>query len=74
MKRDAAQILKEALELPPEARGALAGSLIDSLDDQPEQGAEEAWAREIDRRLAQLDSGNAKLVSWLELRQRLRGW
>jgi hypothetical protein len=36
MKRDAAQILKEALELPPEARGALAGFLIDSLDDQPE--------------------------------------
>ena len=31
MRRDAAEILKEALELPAEARAALAGSLIAGL-------------------------------------------
>jgi hypothetical protein len=33
MKRDAAKILEEALKLPVEARAALAGSLIESLDE-----------------------------------------
>ena len=28
-------ILKKALALPPEARAALAGSLLESLDEQP---------------------------------------
>ncbi len=73
MKRDAAEILKNALELPPEARAALAGSLIDSLDDRVDEGAEEAWAEEIGRRLAEIDSGQLKLVSWAEARRRLSG-
>ena len=36
MKQNIADILKEALKLPPEARAALAGTLIDSLDDTVE--------------------------------------
>jgi hypothetical protein len=32
MKRDAAEILKDALALPSEARAALAGSLLESLE------------------------------------------
>ena len=32
MKQDIAEILKKALDLPPEARAAIAGSLLDSLD------------------------------------------
>ena len=34
MNRDAADILKEALELPSDQRAALAGSLISSLDEE----------------------------------------
>jgi len=34
MKREAAEILKDALALPPEARAALAGSLLESLDTE----------------------------------------
>ncbi|HUE96851.1 MAG TPA: addiction module protein [Longimicrobiaceae bacterium] len=71
MKRDATKILRDALDLPPEARAALAGLLIDSLDDQVDEGAEEAWATEIIRRLAEIDSGKVKLVSWPEARRRL---
>jgi hypothetical protein len=40
MKRDAAEILKEALELPTEARAVLAGSLLDSLDTDVDEDAE----------------------------------
>ena len=36
MKRDAADILKDALALPAEARATLAGQLLDSLNPQSE--------------------------------------
>jgi putative addiction module component (TIGR02574 family) len=73
MKRDATEILRDALDLPPEARAALAGSLIVSLEDQVDEDAEQAWAEEIARRLAEVDSGSVKLVSWVEARRRLNG-
>ncbi len=71
MPRDAAEILKDALELPPEARAALIGPLVDSLDAEVDEGVEEAWREEIRRRLEQIDSGTAKLVLWDEARRRL---
>ena len=72
MNRDAADILKEALALPSDQRAALAGSLISSLDEEPEEGVEEAWGVEIARRLAEIDSGEVKLVPWAEARLRLK--
>ena len=71
MKRDAAEILKEALALPTEARAALAGSLLDSLDKGADEDAEASWEIEVNRRVAELDSGAAKTVSWAEVRRRL---
>ena len=71
MKRDAAEMLKEALALPTEARAALAGSLLDSLDTDVDADAEACWATEVNRRLAGLDSGAVKTVSWAEVRRRL---
>ena len=73
MKRDASEILRDALELPPEARAALAGSLIDSIDDQVDEGSEQAWADEIERRMADVDSGKVTPVPWTEARRRLLG-
>lgn len=71
MSRDAGEILKEALALPVEARAALADSLWDSLDPEVDAGAEEAWRQEIQRRLAQLDSGAVTAIPWSEARSRL---
>jgi putative addiction module component (TIGR02574 family) len=73
MKRNPAELLKEAMELPPAARAALAGSLIDSLDDQVDEDAEVAWDAEIARRIRELDEGKVKLVRWAEARRRLTG-
>ena len=71
MKRDAAEILKEALALPTEARAALAGSLLDSLDTDVDEDAEPSWATEVNRRVAELDRGAVKPVPWVEVRRRL---
>ncbi len=73
MPRDAAEILKDALALPPEARAALIGPLVDSLDTEVDEGVEEAWRAEIQRRLAEIDSGAVKLVPWDEARRLLAG-
>jgi putative addiction module component (TIGR02574 family) len=71
MKRDAAEILKDAMALPVEARAALAGSLLDSLDTEVDEDAEAAWATEVNRRVAELDSGVVNTIPWAEVRRRL---
>ena len=73
MDRDPAELLQEALQLPPEARAILAGSLLASLDEEVDEDAEEAWDNEIRRRLAALDAGAADLVPWSEVRRIIAG-
>jgi putative addiction module component (TIGR02574 family) len=66
------QLFEEALRLPPEARAALAGELIDSLDvDDVDGDAEAEWGAEIRRRLQEVDSGTVKAVPWSETRRRI---
>ena len=71
MSRDAGEILKEALTLSQEARAALADSLWDSLDREIDADAEEAWRKELQRRLAELDSGSITCVPWSDARSKL---
>ena len=73
MEHDTDELLERALKLPVEARAALAGSLIDSLDETVDEGAEEAWATEIARRLDDLRAGRVKLIPWSEARRRIAG-
>jgi hypothetical protein len=49
----------------------LAGSLLESLDDTVDQGAEEEWNKEIAHRIAELDSGKVKPVPWAEARRQI---
>ncbi len=60
---DVSELPKKALALPPEARAALAGSLLESLDDTVDASAEEEWSREIARRIEELDSGKAECLT-----------
>ena len=73
MKQNIAELLKEALKLPPEARAALAGTLLDSLDETVDRDAELAWEAEIVTRLKEIDQGKVKLVPWVEARARIAG-
>lgn len=61
-----------ALALPPEARAALAGSLLESLDPEPvEEGVEAAWSEEIKRRIEEIDTGKVEMIPYEEVRRRL---
>lgn len=71
MTQEVSELLKKALALPAEARVALAGSLLDSLDDTLDASAEEEWSREIARRIAELDSGKVKPVPWADARRQI---
>src|SRR5438105_6968068 len=66
MTQEANNLLKKTLTLPAEDRAAVAGSLLDSLEEPIDPSAEEAWNQEITRRIADLDSGKAKRVPWGE--------
>ena len=68
MKSEISKILEEALKLPVEARAALAGSLIESLDETVDENVEGAWADEIARRVEELDAGN-KTIPWSKARR-----
>jgi putative addiction module component (TIGR02574 family) len=71
MTQQALELLQKALTLAEEERTALVRSLIESLEEVSDQNAERAWDEEIARRIADLDSGRAKTVSWEEVRQRI---
>ena len=66
------RVLREALHLPPKARADIAGTLLRSLNFKEEEGVDEAWAAEVTRRIAEIDAGRVKLVSWQRARRSLR--
>ena len=72
MTEEASTILKKALALPPEARAAIADSLLESLEPSPpDKGVEQAWEEEIKRRVEDVDSGRVHLIPYEEVRRRL---
>jgi len=73
MATDTKTLLEQALKLPSAARAALAGSLLESLDDTVDPNAEAAWAQEIAKRLEEIDSGKVKAVPWAEARRIILG-
>lgn len=73
MSPDTTKLLEDALKLPPEARAALAGSLIDSLDDTVDEGSEAAWEMEIARRVKELDDSKTRPIPWVEARRKIAG-
>jgi putative addiction module component (TIGR02574 family) len=67
------KVLEEALRLPAEARAALAGHLLDSLDESVDEDVESAWSKEIARRIDDLDRGKVKTVRWSVARRQIVG-
>ena len=59
------------MRLDPAERAAFMRLLIDTLDAESEQGAEDAWRAEVERRIAELDSGAVAAVPPEEPRARL---
>ena len=65
-------VAHDALILPPDQRLALARQLLESVDLEPEPGAEAAWEAEIVRRIARFKSGESKPIPAGEVFARLR--
>jgi putative addiction module component (TIGR02574 family) len=71
MTEEVVDLLKRALALPVEGRAALAGSLLDTLDETLDEDVEASWEREIAARIEELDAGEAQAIPWTEVRRRL---
>ncbi|NBD95196.1 MAG: hypothetical protein GVY11_01810 [Gammaproteobacteria bacterium] len=61
----------QILALSEAERAELAHDLLQSLDAPRDNGTEEAWDREITRRIAEIDAGQAELVDRAEFRKRI---
>jgi putative addiction module component (TIGR02574 family) len=70
MTTEVSKLLARALLLSVEEQEALADSLISNLGGQVDEGVMAAWESEIGKRVAELDSGQAKTTSWGEVRKR----
>src|SRR5438045_1470774 len=71
MSRAVQELYEKASELAPNDRAELAGLLLESIEEPSDEGVEEAWAAEIDRRMAEFRAGRIKTIPWSEVRARL---
>ena len=60
----------EALKLTPGERAALAQRLLASLEEDTE--IEDAWAQEVERRIAEVESGAVQVIPIEEALARVR--
>jgi putative addiction module component (TIGR02574 family) len=60
MAKSVDAIVADALQLTAEERARVADKLLASLSEDPD--IEQAWATEVERRLAEIESGRARLV------------
>ncbi len=58
------RVFESALSLDDRARVELVGLLLDSIEKHEDGDVEEAWTKEVSRRIADLDSGLVQPVSW----------
>ncbi len=70
MTAEVSKPLEQALALSIEEQEALADSLISNLGGRVGDGPQTAWEAEIGKRVAELDSGEAKTTPWEEVRRR----
>ena len=65
------QLYDRAMSLNDQERAELVGMLLESLEIRDDDGVEAAWLQEIERRVAELDSGAVESVPWTEVRSRV---
>lgn len=65
-------VLSVALQLSLEERAELAAELLASLDGEPDEDAEAAWAREIESRARRVLREGSRGRPWEEVRDELR--
>ncbi len=66
------ELSARAKTLSAEDRARLVEELLDSLQGESDTEAEDAWDREIERRVAEIESGAVKLISAEEVHAEAR--
>ncbi len=72
MTKAAEAVLADALRLDLDARAEVAAELLASLDGPADADAEATWAVEIERRVAAIEAGTAKLEPWEDVKRRVK--
>ena len=62
-------VAEQALSLPAGERLRLATELLGSVEPGRSEDVERAWEEEIQRRIARIDSGEAKGRPWDDIKQ-----
>lgn len=65
------ELLRQALQLEPKARAELAALLLDSVQAEPKEDVDSAWAAEVAGRVRELESGSVATIPWEDVRDRL---
>lgn len=66
------RLRSEALQLSEAERAELAYALVKSLDSPVDEETTEAWIKEIQCRLVNIETGNARLIDRDEFNRRMR--
>jgi putative addiction module component (TIGR02574 family) len=61
-------IVDQALRLPEQERAQVVQALLNSLSPDAERQLDDAWASELDQRLAEFEKGESDAVSWSDLK------
>jgi putative addiction module component (TIGR02574 family) len=69
--KTAKKILADALTLGTRERADVAAELLASLDGEPEEEVEAAWAAEVARRIEEIETGRVELVPWEDVESRI---
>lgn len=72
MSTDAESLYQAALNLPEGERFHLASRLMESVEGERDPGWEEAWSKEIARRIEEVENGTVEMIPWEEVRAKLR--
>ena len=68
MTRAVEELYQQASQLPEEDRAELAGKLLEGIGESADEGVEDAWAAEVERRMAEYRAGRVKTIPWSEVR------
>lgn len=71
MSTSTAELFMQALDLNEKDRATLAGLLIESLHEEPDEDLEAIWRAEVARRKSELDSGLVDAICWENVKTRL---
>lgn len=64
------ELIEHARRLSAADRARLVGSILETLDE-PDPAVDAAWKEEVERRVADADSGARSAVEWSEARTKL---